>query len=89
MCLKAVSVSGGRYAALLQNNIIPELQVRQALYTVTFMLDGAPPHIVMAFWEYHDTSRILSTRLVSQISRPDTLTMTMTMTHVHQLTHCV
>lgn len=44
---KTVSITGHRYAALLQNNIIPELQARQALQTVTFMQDGAPPHIAL------------------------------------------
>ncbi|GFV61245.1 uncharacterized protein TNCV_500371 [Trichonephila clavipes] len=34
-------------SALLQNNIIPELQARQAIQTVTFMQDGAPPHIAL------------------------------------------
>ena len=45
---KTVSVTGQRYAAMLQNNIIPELQARQALQTVTFMQDGAPPHIALS-----------------------------------------
>ncbi|GFS76489.1 hypothetical protein TNCV_1621101 [Trichonephila clavipes] len=44
---KTVSVTGQRYVAMLQNNIIPELQVQQALQTVPFMQDGAPPHIAL------------------------------------------
>ncbi|GFX59766.1 uncharacterized protein TNCV_1778051 [Trichonephila clavipes] len=44
---KAISVTGQRYVALLQNNIIPELQARQTLQTVTFMQDVAPPHIAL------------------------------------------
>ena len=32
----------------MQNNNIPELQARQALQTITFMQDGAPPRIALS-----------------------------------------
>ncbi|GFX86183.1 hypothetical protein TNCV_2560651 [Trichonephila clavipes] len=43
---KTVSVTGQRYVALLQNNIILELQERQTLQTVQ-QQDGATPHIAL------------------------------------------
>ncbi|GFV13635.1 catalase [Trichonephila clavipes] len=39
------SITGQRYASLLRNKIIPDLQARQCLSRITFMQDGAPPHI--------------------------------------------
>ncbi|GFV82083.1 transposable element Tcb2 transposase [Trichonephila clavipes] len=39
------SVTGQRYASLLRNKIIPDLQARQCLSRIIFMQDGAPPHI--------------------------------------------
>ncbi|GFV27615.1 transposable element tc3 transposase [Trichonephila clavipes] len=39
------SITGQRYASLLRNKIIPDLQARQCLSRITFMPDGAPPHI--------------------------------------------
>ena len=44
---KTVSVTNQQHATLLQNNIIPELQVQQALQTLTFKQDGAQPHIAL------------------------------------------
>ncbi|GFW94696.1 uncharacterized protein TNCV_4247361 [Trichonephila clavipes] len=39
------SITGHRYASLLRNKIIPDLQARQCLSRIIFMQDGAPPHI--------------------------------------------
>ncbi|GFV32431.1 uncharacterized protein TNCV_1677171 [Trichonephila clavipes] len=39
------SITGQRYASLLGNKIIPDLQARQCLSRIIFMQDGAPPHI--------------------------------------------
>ncbi|GFW58337.1 transposable element tc3 transposase [Trichonephila clavipes] len=39
------SITGQRYASLLWNKIIPDLQSRQCLSRKIFMQDGAPPHI--------------------------------------------
>ncbi|GFT93601.1 uncharacterized protein TNCV_677391 [Trichonephila clavipes] len=39
------SITGQRYASLLRNKIIPDLQTRQCLSPIIFMQDGAPPHI--------------------------------------------
>ncbi|GFY25148.1 transposable element tc3 transposase [Trichonephila clavipes] len=39
------SVTGQRYASLLRNKIIPDLQAHQCLSRIIFMQDGAPPHI--------------------------------------------
>ncbi|GFT19058.1 uncharacterized protein TNCV_3212821 [Trichonephila clavipes] len=39
------SITGQRYALLLRNKIIPDLQARQCLSRIIFMQDGAPPHI--------------------------------------------
>ncbi|GFY26907.1 hypothetical protein TNCV_930481 [Trichonephila clavipes] len=47
MGFKTVYVTGQRYVALLQNSIIPELQVRHTPKTVTIMQDGPPPHIAL------------------------------------------
>lgn len=39
------SINGQRYATLLENKIVPDLQARQCLSRTIFMQDGAPPHI--------------------------------------------
>ncbi|GFT24852.1 uncharacterized protein TNCV_3021381 [Trichonephila clavipes] len=39
------SITGQRYASLLRNKIIPDLQARQCLSRIIFMQDGAHPHI--------------------------------------------
>ncbi|GFS85514.1 uncharacterized protein TNCV_2793861 [Trichonephila clavipes] len=39
------SITGQRYASLLRNNIIPDLQARPCLSRIIFMQNGAPPHI--------------------------------------------
>ncbi|GFV65172.1 uncharacterized protein TNCV_2701141 [Trichonephila clavipes] len=39
------SITGQRYASLLRDKIIPDLQARQCLSRIIFMQDGAPPHI--------------------------------------------
>ncbi|GFV65615.1 transposable element tc3 transposase [Trichonephila clavipes] len=39
------SLTGQRYASLLRNKIIPDLQALQCLSRIIFMQDGAPPHI--------------------------------------------
>jgi hypothetical protein len=39
------SITGERYASLLLNKIVPDLQSRQCLSRTIFMQDGAPPHI--------------------------------------------
>ncbi|GFX76624.1 uncharacterized protein TNCV_3163421 [Trichonephila clavipes] len=39
------SITGQRYASLLRNKIIPDLQARPCLSRIIFMQDGAPPHI--------------------------------------------
>ncbi|GFW15679.1 uncharacterized protein TNCV_3581771 [Trichonephila clavipes] len=39
------SITGQRYASLLRNKIIPDLQARQCLSRIIFMQDAAPPHI--------------------------------------------
>ncbi|GFU86465.1 uncharacterized protein TNCV_1418171 [Trichonephila clavipes] len=38
-------ITGQRYASLLRNKIIPDMQARQCLSRIIFMQDGAPPHI--------------------------------------------
>ncbi|GFV78977.1 retrovirus-related Pol polyprotein from transposon 412 [Trichonephila clavipes] len=44
-CPVTCSITGQRYASLLRNKIIPDLQARQCLSRIIFMQDGAPPHI--------------------------------------------
>ncbi|GFW29964.1 uncharacterized protein TNCV_5000041 [Trichonephila clavipes] len=39
------SITGQRYASLLLNKIIPDLQAHQCFSRIIFMQDGAPPHI--------------------------------------------
>ncbi|GFU71866.1 uncharacterized protein TNCV_1628071 [Trichonephila clavipes] len=43
--LVTCSITGQRYASLLRNKIITDLQARQCLSRIIFMQDGAPPHI--------------------------------------------
>ena len=38
-------INGQRYASLLKNKILPDLQAYQCLSSTIFMQDGAPPHI--------------------------------------------
>ncbi|GFT30759.1 uncharacterized protein TNCV_759461 [Trichonephila clavipes] len=40
------SITGLRYASLLRNKIIPDLQARQCLSRIILMQDGVPPHII-------------------------------------------
>lgn len=42
---KTCSVTAERYLTLLNDHVIPALQQRRALSSVTFMQDGAPPHV--------------------------------------------
>ncbi|GFX41555.1 transposable element tc3 transposase [Trichonephila clavipes] len=44
-------ITGQRYASLLRNKIIPDLQARQCLSRIIFMQDGAPPHITRCVTE--------------------------------------
>ncbi|GFV39648.1 transposable element tc3 transposase [Trichonephila clavipes] len=39
------SITGQRYASVLRNKIIPDLQAHQCFSRIIFMQDGAPPHI--------------------------------------------
>ncbi|GFU86746.1 transposable element tc3 transposase [Trichonephila clavipes] len=41
------SIAGQRYASLLRNKIIPDLQARPCLSRIIFLQDGAPPHITL------------------------------------------
>ena len=43
--LTTCSVNSDRYANMLENFVIPELQQRNCIYSTHFMQDGAPPHI--------------------------------------------
>ncbi|GFV80336.1 uncharacterized protein TNCV_4957391 [Trichonephila clavipes] len=58
------SITGQRYASLLRNKIIPDLQARQCLSRIIFMQDGAPPHITRCVTdnlEHHFTKeRVIS-----------------------------
>ncbi|GFT26553.1 uncharacterized protein TNCV_3603971 [Trichonephila clavipes] len=59
------SITGQRYASLLRNKIIPDLQARQCLSRIIFMQDGAPPHItrcVMDVLKHHFTEERLISR---------------------------
>lgn len=42
---KTCSVTAERYLTLLNDHVVPALQQRRALSSVTFMQDGAPPHV--------------------------------------------
>lgn len=42
---KTCTVNAERYLTLLRDHVVPALQERHALPVVTFMQDGAPPHI--------------------------------------------
>ncbi|GFU26486.1 uncharacterized protein TNCV_2463301 [Trichonephila clavipes] len=55
------SITGQRYASLLRNKIIPDLQARQCLSRIIFMQNGAPPHItrcVMDVLKHHFTEEL-------------------------------
>ena len=39
------TVTGQRYASLLRNHVIPDLQQHGCVNQIIFMQDGAPPHI--------------------------------------------
>ncbi|GFV84490.1 transposable element tc3 transposase [Trichonephila clavipes] len=57
------SITGQRYASLLRNKIIPDLQARQCLSRIIFMQDGASPHItrcVTDVLKHHFTERVIS-----------------------------
>lgn len=41
------SVTGEKYRHMLNSFVIPALQQRQCLEEITFMQDGAPPHIAL------------------------------------------
>ncbi|KFM64536.1 hypothetical protein X975_10113, partial [Stegodyphus mimosarum] len=43
--VKTCTVTAGRYLTILRDHVVPALQERHALPVVTFMQDGAPPHI--------------------------------------------
>ncbi|GFW36135.1 uncharacterized protein TNCV_4929981 [Trichonephila clavipes] len=62
------SITVQRYASLLRNKIIPDLQARQCLSRIIFMQDGAPPHItrcVTDVLKHHFTEE----RVISRQSR--------------------
>lgn len=58
------SVNADRYAAMLRNFVVPQLQQRGCLDSTTFMQDGAPPHIgrqvQRLLREHFSDSRIIS-----------------------------
>lgn len=58
------SVTALRYRDMLNNFVLPQLQQRQCLTTITFMQDGAPPHnglCVQRFLRQHFTDdRVIS-----------------------------
>ncbi|GFU19326.1 uncharacterized protein TNCV_3032481 [Trichonephila clavipes] len=58
------SITGQRYASLLRNKIIPDLQARQCFSRILFKQDGAPPHItrcVTDVFKHHFTEgRVIS-----------------------------
>ncbi|GFW76227.1 uncharacterized protein TNCV_3800621 [Trichonephila clavipes] len=59
------SITGQRYASLLRNKIIPDLQARQCLSRIIFMQDGAPPHItrcVLDVLKHHFTEECVISR---------------------------
>lgn len=62
--LQTCTVTANRYKRMLETFVVPHLQQRQCLDTITFMQDGAPPHIglpVQQFLRQHFTNdRIIS-----------------------------
>ncbi|GFX52827.1 uncharacterized protein TNCV_3720171 [Trichonephila clavipes] len=63
-CPVTCSITGQRYASLLRNKIIPDLQARQCLSCIIFMQDGAPPHITRCVTDvlkhYFTEERVIS-----------------------------
>ncbi|GFX16657.1 transposable element tc3 transposase [Trichonephila clavipes] len=67
------SITGQRYASLLRNKIIPDLQARQCLSRIIFMQDGAPPHItrcVKDVLKHHFTEERVISRQFSHLWPP-------------------
>ncbi|GFX00672.1 uncharacterized protein TNCV_2236791 [Trichonephila clavipes] len=67
------SFTGQRYASLLRNKIIPDLQARQCLSRIIFMQDGAPPHItccVKDVLKHHFTEECLISHLFRHMCPP-------------------
>ncbi|GFY13504.1 uncharacterized protein TNCV_4958741 [Trichonephila clavipes] len=62
------SITGQRYASLLRNKIIPDVQARQCLSRIIFMQDGAPPHITRCFMCGVDCDYVIVLLLRSQTS---------------------
>ncbi|GFS74582.1 transposable element tc3 transposase [Trichonephila clavipes] len=59
------SITGQRYASLLRNKIIPDLQARQCLSRIIFMQDRVPPHItrcVTDVLKHHFTEKCVISR---------------------------
>ncbi|GFV45124.1 transposable element tc3 transposase [Trichonephila clavipes] len=59
------SITGQRYASLLRNKIIPDLQARQCLSRIILMQDGALPHItrcVTDVLKHHLTEERMNSR---------------------------
>ena len=59
------TVTAERYRNMLENFVIPKIQQRQCLDSITFMQDGAPPHIglrVQQFLRQHFTNDRLISR---------------------------
>ncbi|GFX61598.1 transposable element tc3 transposase [Trichonephila clavipes] len=70
------SITGQRYASLLRNKIIPDLQARQCLSRIIFMQDGAPPHItrcVTDVLKYHFTKERVISRQFRHLWPPRSL----------------
>ncbi|GFX29893.1 uncharacterized protein TNCV_4750211 [Trichonephila clavipes] len=70
------SITGQRYASLLRNKIIPDLQARQCLSRIIFMQDGAPPHIthcVTDVLEHHFTEERVISRQFRHLWPPRSL----------------
>ncbi|GFV88515.1 transposable element tc3 transposase [Trichonephila clavipes] len=67
------SITGQRYASLLRNKIIPDLQARQCLSRIIFMQDGAPPHITRCFKDvlkHHFTEESMISRQFLHLRPP-------------------
>lgn len=50
--LQTVTVNGPRYLDMLEHFVVPQLQQMDALDHITFMQDGAPPHIARNVREF-------------------------------------
>ncbi|GFX82136.1 transposable element tc3 transposase [Trichonephila clavipes] len=67
------SITGQRYASLLRNKIIPDLQARSRLSRIIFMQDGAPPHItacVKGVLQHHFTEKRVISRQFLHLRPP-------------------